>query len=214
MLPIPSFLAPTHVFASALNTLLRREPWALEKLARHAGKTVRFAVGPWVAGLTLLSDGGVQPSDPAVVPDVTLTIPSANLGQLPQALRSADPSEIAGLMHVQGDAGLAAVVSELARDLRWDVEDDLARVVGDVAAVRLLGGARKLLDGTRLAGRRLAGNMGEYLSEESRVLVSRPPFIEWQAGVQAALRRLDALERSVAGLEHSAARQGRNHRAC
>lgn len=201
MLPIPSFLAPATVCAGVLNKLLQREPWARDRLARHSGKTVRFVAGSWVVGLSLQASGLVQASDPAIVPDVTLTIPADHLGQLPKVLRSADPDEIAELMHVQGDAGLARVVSDLARELRWDVEDDLAKVVGDVAAVRLLSGARMLAEGVRQAGRRLAGNVGEYLSEESGTLLSRPAFYEWQQRIQVAQQRLAELERNVQGLE-------------
>lgn len=214
MFPIPSFLAPATVCAGALNKLLQREPWARERLARHAGKTVRFVAGSWVVGFSLQANGLVQASDPAIVPDVTLAIPANRLGQLPQVLRSADPDEIAELMHVQGDAGLARVVSDLARELRWDIEDDLAGLVGDVAAVRLLSGAKLLMGGVRQAGKRLAGNVGEYLSEESGVLLSRPAFYEWQQRIQAAQQRLAELERNVVGLERRMAGKDNWNSAC
>ena len=214
MLPIPSFLAPATVCAGALNKLLQREPWARERLARHAGKTVRFVAGSWVVSLSLQAGALVQASDPAIVPDVTLTIPANRLGQLPQVLRSADPGEIAELMHVQGDAGLARVVSDLARELRWDIEDDLAAVVGDVAAMRLISGAKLFVGGVRQAGKRLAGNVGEYLSEESGVLLSRPAFYEWQQRIQSAQQRLAELEHTVAGLERRVAGKGNRNTAC
>lgn len=214
MLPIPSFLAPATVCAGALNKLLQREPWARERLARHAGKTVRFVAGSWVVGFSLQASGLVQASDPAIVPDVTLTIPANRLGQLPQVLHAADPDEIAELMHVQGDAGLARVVSDLARELRWDIEDDLAGLVGDVAAVRLLSGAKLFMGGVRQAGKRLAGNVGEYLSEESGMLLSRPAFYEWQQRIQEAQQRLAQLDRSVAGLERRMAGKGNGNSAC
>lgn len=214
MLPIPSFLAPATVCAGALNKLLQREPWARERLARHAGKSVRFVAGSWVVGVSVQANGQVQASNPAIVPDVTLTIPADRLGQLPQVLRSTDPDEIAELMHVQGDAGLARVVADLARELRWDIEDDLAGLVGDVAAVRLLSGARLLIGGVRQAGKRLAGNVGEYLSEESGVLLSRPAFYDWQQRIQAAQQRLAELERNVAGLERRIAGKDNRNTAC
>ncbi|TAL79403.1 MAG: hypothetical protein EPN76_02815 [Burkholderiaceae bacterium] len=215
MSSMPSFPASASVCASALNKLLRREPWASDRLARHSGKTVRFVVGPWVIGLSVQSDGRVQPSSPAVVPDVTLTIPKERLGQLPRVLRSGDSSAIAEIMRVDGDAGLASVVSDLARELRWDVEDDLARLVGDVAAVRLLDGVRRLTGAARQAGDRLAGNVGEYLTEESRMLLARTAFVEWQTRLGIMQQRLAALEHSVAGLEQqAAARAGHRDSSC
>src|SRR5690554_1845613 len=109
---IPEFLAPARVGARLLNKLLGREEWARERLARHAGKTVRFVLGHSSAQLTILFDGCVQASDPAVMPNVTLTIPVDRLSELPQALRNSDPDAITALLHVQGDAALAGVVSD------------------------------------------------------------------------------------------------------
>jgi ubiquinone biosynthesis protein UbiJ len=200
MFPIPSFLAPAAVGARALNQLLRREEWARDRLARHSGKTVRFSAGRYAVGLSIQADGHVAASDPAVVPDVTLAVPEGRLGQLAQALRGGQPDEIAALLHVQGDAGLAQLVSELARDLRWDVEAELADRVGDVAALRLMGGARVLGRGVRRAGERLAGNVGEYLSEESHALLGRPAYEQWRDDLARMQARLDGLERRAARL--------------
>lgn len=195
--------------ARALNQLLRREEWARDRLARHSGKTARFIAGRLALSLTVQSDGYVSTSDPAVVPDVTLTIPADRMGRLAAALRGGQPDEIAALLHVQGDAGLAHVVSELARDLRWDIEAELANVVGDVAALRLIGGARSLGLGMRRAGERLAGNVGEYLAEESHMLLGRPAYEQWRERMALVQSRLDDLERRVGRLEAAAPGHGR-----
>lgn len=201
MLPIPSFLAPATVCAGALNQLLRREEWARERLSRHAGKTVRFVVGRTTLALTLQAAGYAEPSNAAIVPDVTLTIPAGKLADLPRVLRGHDPRDIAQLMHVEGDAALAQVVSELASELRWDIEDDLAKVVGDVAAVRLIKGVKSLVGGAQVSAQRLAGNVSEYLSEESQLILGRPAYEEWRTELLATQIRLDLLERRVAQLE-------------
>lgn len=183
-----------------LNMLLRREDWARERLGRHAGKTLRFAIGSFKTGFSLQSDGYVQVSDPAVVPDVVLTVPAARFADLPSVLRSRDPAAIAAIMHVQGDAGLAQVVSELARDLRWDAEDDLSRLVGDVAAARFMGLGRSVAGGMQLAATRLAGNVGEYLTEESGLMATRPAYDDWVARLADMRKRLDRLDARVGAL--------------
>lgn len=200
MFPFSLLPDPASVHARMLNMLLRREDWARERLSRHAGKTLRFAVGAFKTGLALQSDGYVQASDPAVVPDVVLTIPAARFAELPAALRSRDPAAIAAIMHVQGDAGLAQVVSDLARDLRWDAEDDLSRVVGDVAAARLMGLGRGLAGGMQLAAARLAGNVGEFLTEESGLMATRPAYEDWVVRLQEMRKRLDRLDARVGAL--------------
>lgn len=201
MFPLPPFLEPSAVYAGALNKLLRREDWARDRLARHAGKTVRFKVGGVTLGLALQSSGFVEAGNAAVAPDVTLTIPAGKLAQVPAVLGSGNPDGLAELMHVDGDAGLAHVVSGLARDLRWDIENDLSALVGDIAALRLLQAGRALAGGVQQASQRLAGNAAEYLTEESGMLASRPAFDDWSAGLRAALQRLDALDARMFALE-------------
>lgn len=197
MSAIPTFFAPTAVGARLLNTLLTREEWARQRLSRHAGKSVRFVVGGATAAFTIQSDGRVQVCDAAILPDVVLTIPADKLGRLPDALRRKDPDLITALMHVQGDAGLASVVSDLARELRWDIEDDLADLVGDVAALRLIKGAKTLFSGARTATERLAGNVGEYLSEEGKLVLGRDAYESWRIRLSALQERLDLLEQRV-----------------
>lgn len=186
--------------ARILNMLLRREDWARERLSRHAGKTLRFAVGAFKTGFVLQSDGYVQVSDPAVVPDVILTVPAARFADLPSVLRSRDPAAIAAIMHVQGDAGLAQVVSDLARDLRWDVEDDLSRIVGDVAAARLTSLGRNAASGMQSAAIRLAGNVGEYLTEESGLMATRQAYDDWVGRLAEMRKRLDRLDARISAL--------------
>lgn len=200
MLPLPPFLAPTAVYARALNKLLQREDWARDRLSRHSGKTARFIVGGLRMSLTVQAGGLVQQSDPAIVPDVTLTIPASKLAGLPAALRARDPALVTELMHIEGDAGLAHLVSDLARDLRWDIEEDLSGLVGDMAARRLLQTGKLIAGGIQASAVRLAANVGEFLSEESGMMASRPAFEDTGVRLQAMRKRLDQLEARVARL--------------
>ena len=204
MLPLPSFFAPTAVGAGLLNQLLRREAWAQERLSRHSGKTVRFVIGRAVLSFTIESSGRVQACDLAIVPDVTLTISADQLARVPAILRSKNVNDIAALLHVEGDAGLATLVSELARDLRWDVESDLAQVVGDVAAVRLVRGCKALVTGARDSAERLSGNVSEYLTEEGKWVLGRSAYTDWKDRVQSLQHRLDRLEQRVDRLQSPA----------
>ena len=140
MLPLPFLPTPKRLAVSALNALLRREDWARERLARHAGKTVRFAMGGFTLGLSIDSEGLADQADPAVVPDVTLTVAPEKL-PLPRLGAGGEAPDFAQATHISGDAALAQVVADLSKQLRWDPEDALARVVGDIAALRIVGGA-------------------------------------------------------------------------
>ena len=198
--PRPSFLpSASRLAASALNALLVREPWAGERLARHAGKTVRFAWGAQRLSLTIASDGKVSEADEAILPDVTLTLQSDKFSLA--GLLGGGLPDFTELTHISGDAALAQVVGDLARDLRWEPEDDLARVVGDIPAARLVSGAQTAVAGARGAGGRLAANMAEYLAEESGTLAGKPVLQQLRLDLSRLQADTDALERSIAALD-------------
>ncbi len=200
MFSLPFLPKPAQLPVSALNALLRREPWARERLEPHAGKSVRFIVGPGIVNLSIQGSGFVAASDPAIVPNATFTIPVARLVSLPGVLRSRDPSALTALLHVEGDAALAQVVSELARSLRWDLQDDLSRVVGDVATARLVGAGKLAASGMEQAAERLAGNVSEYMTEESGLMTGRAAFQGLSADMRSMLQRLELLEARVGAL--------------
>jgi len=199
MLPFPPVFSPIALTARVLNALLRREPWAAERLSRHAGKSLRFTVGSVRAGFSIEASGLLRPCDPAIVPDVSLTIGTQHLEDLPSILRSRDVSAITEKLHVQGDAALATLVSELARDLRWDIEEDMAAIFGDLLGPVLLQGGRSAVGFFQTGAQRATANLAEYLGEEGRLMATRPAMESFRDDCSALLRRLDALERRMGG---------------
>lgn len=205
MLPFPLLPTPSRLAVRALNGLLSREDWARERLSRHAGKTVRFVFGRFVAGLAINSEGYADLADAAVVPDVTLTVDPAKLNPLGM-LPGQDRPDVAEATHIEGDAALARVVADLAGSLRWDPEDDLSRVIGDIPATRLMAGARAVHQGGRAAVSSLGRNMSEYLAEESGVLAGAPLLAQWQQDLTQLNEERDAIARKTAALEARLAR--------
>lgn len=82
---------------------------------------IKFVVTP--AGL--LDIAGVE-ADPQLTLEVTQQSPL----DIMQALLKGDKPEI----RIEGDVQLAAEVNWLVDHVRWDVEEDLARIIGDVPA--------------------------------------------------------------------------------
>lgn len=142
------------------NHVIAAEPEAMQRLAQHAGKSLRLQWRSWPdflpAALTArlpqpmpatwaISGAGLLDFQPAgaagATADDTAPPPEAD-SSLVVTLDSGDIARwlLAGAgsgrppMDIQGDAALAAEVGWLADHLRWDIEDDLARVVGDAPA--------------------------------------------------------------------------------
>ena len=174
--------------AAAINHLLRREAWARERLLPFAGRTARLCVPPASMSLVVKASGEVAAAE-ALEADVTVTLAAASLLDL---LR--DRESAASKAAVRGDAEFAKTLAYLFTHLRWDVEEDLSRVVGDVAAHRI---ARFGREAAQVPGR-VAGSLSRsfaaYLREERKAVPTR-------GEVASFSRQVDALRDDVARLE-------------
>jgi len=194
----PGFLFPSSLAVIALNRLLHQQAWARDYLRPYTGKVVRVQVaGGWALALRVQADGLTQASSAAEPADVVLTLAQHNPGEVFEALRKHEPERLAALIHMEGEAALAQALLALAQNLRWDVEDELAQVLGDRAALTLIGALKEAGQGVRQAGKNLAENVAEYLSHENPLLVARPVFEDWAVQVQALLQRLGKLETAL-----------------
>ena len=176
-----------HPATRAVNHVLRSAPLAMERLRRHAGRTASFQVGPVTLAFTVQTTGEVTAALPHVPRDLTVRISPFLLPRL-AAREDAAFREI----DMQGDMELAQEISFLARNLTWDVEEDLSKVVGDIAAHRIVAGARAFGEWGREAVLRTSQGAAEYWTEESPLIASRVKVEDFVRGV-AELR--DAVER-------------------
>ncbi|WP_116807560.1 ubiquinone biosynthesis accessory factor UbiJ [Steroidobacter cummioxidans] len=120
-------------------------------------------------------------------------------------LRMAGPAPEAALrtgsVHIHGDAEIAQTFSELLKQARPDLEEELSRVIGDVAAHQVGNVARSALEFARRATDTFAQNVSEYLQEEGRDAPSRTEADEFINGVDKLRDDVDRLEARLSLLE-------------
>jgi ubiquinone biosynthesis protein UbiJ len=179
-----------------VNHVLRSAPLAMERLRKHAGRTVAVAVGPMQSAYTIQTTGEVTRAVPAAAPDLDVRISPFLLPRL-AAGEEAAYREI----EMSGDMELAHEISSIARVLDWDFEEDLSRVVGDVAAHRIGEGVRAARRWTREAALRLAQGAAEYYTEEKPLIASRVKVEDFVAAVARLRDDADRLDKRIANLE-------------
>ncbi|MGF6755601.1 ubiquinone biosynthesis accessory factor UbiJ [Paraburkholderia sp. GAS334] len=187
-------------FAAAVNHLLARESWARERLAPYAGKTARLTCSPVTLILLVGPDGYLSAVDETEAQqfDVVVSVPPDALPAFVQG------GQAAAMKHVkiEGDAEFATVIAKLAEHLRWEPEEDLARLIGDAPALRVASLARSMHAQTLRTGRNLLGSVAEYLLDEKPQLVRRTALEDFNAELARARDALARVEKRVERLEH------------
>jgi ubiquinone biosynthesis accessory factor UbiJ len=184
-------------FIAALNHLLAGARWASTRLAPFAGRRARFAMPPFEFGFEITAAGTVTANPDPAQTDVVIRLPADTPFLLPQGL-----DKVMAQATVEGNAEFATELSFVFRNLRWDAEEDLSKLVGDIAAHRLVQGANRFMAWQQQAATRLAENVTEYLTLEQAVLVPRADLLAlhdaiaaFDADLSRAESRLSALAR-------------------
>jgi len=151
-LPLPNLQPPDWAVAEVqrrivllLNHVLQQETQAMSRLKHQQGRvilaqwrSVQFRLLATPAGLLDLADS-------QATPDLVLTVTDESpLALLQSALRGDKPT-----VRIEGDVQLAAEVNWLTEHVRWDIEEDLARLIGDVPAHTLSQGVQGMVSGLR-----------------------------------------------------------------
>lgn len=168
----------------------------MRRLAPHAGKIACIDAELAAIRLMVGADGMLQAAPADIAADVTIRVKPVDLPLIAQHRERAF-----SYVKVDGDAEFANVISLLSQNLRWEAEEDLARLVGDIAAARIVSGARSVVGSAAAGSRKLAENVAEYLVEEQPMLM-RPLAVREFADQVAILRNdLERLSKRIERLE-------------
>ncbi len=151
--PLPSALTPPawatdeiqRRLVLLLNHVLQQEPEAMSRLARKKGQIAFVKWREFAIKFVVTPAGLVDLAEPQGSATLTLEVTQQSPLEIVQALIKGDKPDI----RIEGDVQLAAEVNWLVDHVRWDVEEDLARLVGDVPARAIGQVARRIGDALR-----------------------------------------------------------------
>ncbi len=128
-----------------LNHVVMQEPEAQQRLLRQKGRIVLAQWRQFDMRLQITPAGLFDLADTAGSPDLVITVDQGSPLDLARtAIQGGKPA-----VRIEGDVQLAAEINWMADHLRWDVEEDLARVIGDVPAHTLARVGRSVADAAR-----------------------------------------------------------------
>lgn len=113
-----------------LNHVLMQEKAAQDRLRRQKGKPMRIQWGDFHLTLAPTAAGLLERCSPDTKPELSMTLTQTSPFSLAQSVLTGQKPGV----DIQGDVQLAAEVAWLVDNVRWDVEEDLSRFVGDAPA--------------------------------------------------------------------------------
>jgi len=189
---------------ATLNRNIAASSAARALCARLNGKSLRIHLTGLPLQITLLADPmGIQiKPDSDVKADAVLTGSPLSLLNLANQDSTGPIQDRA--VTVEGHAEVAHAFSELLKTAKPDFEEELSRIVGDVAAHKIGNAARSIVGFGKRAVDTALQNVGEYLREEGRDTPNKTEAEEF-------IRNVDTLRDDAARFEARLSRFEKNH---
>jgi len=189
----------SSLWRPALNHLLSQEPWASEQLRAHTGKIVCIDLSPLTLRMKVTPTGLLEVASDDAMVNVTIRIDAADLPLLLQ-----NKERAISYVKLDGDAEFAQTISDLSQQLRWDSEQQLSRLFGDIAGKRMADTGKAIVNHLQSNAQKLQENLAEYFLEESPLLVRPARVSEFgqevartRDDVERLLKRIEKIEKAL-----------------
>jgi ubiquinone biosynthesis protein UbiJ len=178
----------THI----IQHLLAQNEWAAPMLQPFASKAVQLNFVLLKTSLVILENGSLAIAGETNVPDATITIPPSLL------LRLMAKDESAKLqIKVDGDTHLATALAKVLSHVRWDYEDDLSKLTGDVSANKIGEFTRQSVSSVKDTAINLAEMLSEYWQEEKPLLAKKRHVEQFNTEVDTLRADVERLEKRL-----------------
>lgn len=178
----------THI----IQHLLAQNEWAAPMLQPFASKAVQLNFVLFKTSLVILENGNLAIAGETNVPDATITIPPSLL------LRLMAKDEAAKLqIQVDGDTHLATILAKVLSHVRWDYEDDLSKLTGDVSANKIGEFTRQSVSTVKDSAINLAEMLSEYWQEEKPLLAKKRHVEQFNTEVDTLRADVERLEKRL-----------------
>lgn len=178
-----------------LQHIIAQNSWASTILLPFAGKSVKVDIGLLHTSLMVLEDGNLAIAGETNISDATITIPPSLL------MRLIAKDEAAKLqIKLEGDTHFATELAKVLSHMRWDYEDDLSKLLGDVPANKIGAFGRNAVNTAKATTINLADMLSEYWQEETPLIAKKRHVEQFNGEVDALRADAERLEKRLSKL--------------
>ena len=181
-----------------LQHLTSQNQWSRAHLQPFAGKVVQFDIAFIKTNLLILEDGSLAIAGETASPEASIHAPPSLVLRILAGDESAKTQ-----IKIEGDAHLAAELGKVLQHMRWDVEEDLSKLVGDIAANKTATAAKKTFAETKKQTINAAEMLSEFWQEEKPILAKKRHLARFNADVDTLKSDVARFEKRIEKLAES-----------
>ena len=170
-----------------INHILIQNDWMKNDLIKYKGKVIRLSIEPFILEFIVNDDGQLSCSEIQSKADTTIKMSA-------QAFISMVMSKQKKGIDISGDVDFANTFSQVILKARWDIEEDLSRVVGDIAAVEITNAGKAMLISSRKGLQNFGEAIIEYWQEEKKILTIKEEVERFNSEVDLLKEKFSQLE--------------------
>jgi ubiquinone biosynthesis accessory factor UbiJ len=178
-----------------LQHLISQNSWANPMLQPFASKSVKFNIGFVSASLVILEDGSLAMAGETNVADANVTIAPSLLMRLMAKDETAKRQ-----INIEGDIHFVAELTKVFANMRWDYEDDLSKLVGDIPANKIGDLGRQAVNSAKETTVNLAEMLSEYWQEENPLIAKKRHVEQFNSEVDTLRADVERFEKKLAKL--------------
>lgn len=175
-----------------LQHLMQQNSWTAPLLQPYAHKNLRLDFKVAQATLTILNNGELAVAGDSAEADATIHLPPS----LAMRLLRQDPLAHS-LIKIDGDTALGIEVGKILSAIRWEIEDDLSKVVGDIAAYQVVQIGQEKLQRWQSQAKNLGEMLVEYWQEEHPIIAKKTRVEQFNQAVDQLREDTDRLQQRV-----------------
>lgn len=175
-----------------LQHITHQNSWAKPHLMPFSGQVITFDFSLLRMSLIILEDGSLATSPDNALANATVFIPPS----LAMRLVSGD-AHAKTLIKVDGDVHVATEVSKVLQQMRWDIEEDISHITGDIAAYKIGEVTQSMFAQAKKQTMQLADMVSEYWQEEKPVIAKKLHVEEFNGSVDTLRHDVDRFEKKL-----------------
>jgi len=118
--------------------LFQQNEWLKNDFSKHKSKSILFNVGPIHYALKINDAGIPEYIEYLETYDAEIKLTISSAIELMRGNKKA-------YIEIKGDINFATMISNALKDIEWDYEDDLSKIIGDIPAYQLVKLGKKFL---------------------------------------------------------------------